>query len=117
MCKLLQHNGIPDKIVTIIRNSYKGLNFKVEHGGQLTEAFQVRTGVTDVLLSHTHKQGGSDADIKPRTGKARTSFIQLLNIWRSKDLSVKTKVRIFNTNVQGSSFVRSRNLENYSCHH
>uniref|UniRef100_A0A673LBT8 G protein-coupled receptor kinase n=1 Tax=Sinocyclocheilus rhinocerous TaxID=307959 RepID=A0A673LBT8_9TELE len=37
--KLLRHYGIPDKIVTIIRNSYEGLNCKVVHGGQLTEHF------------------------------------------------------------------------------
>ncbi len=48
--KLLRHYGIPDKIVTIIRNSYEGLNCKVVHGGQLTEAFQVRTGVRQGFL-------------------------------------------------------------------
>uniref|UniRef100_A0A673L9U4 G protein-coupled receptor kinase n=1 Tax=Sinocyclocheilus rhinocerous TaxID=307959 RepID=A0A673L9U4_9TELE len=48
--KLLRHYGIPDKIVTIIRNSYEGLNCKVVHGGQLTEAFQVRTGVRQGCL-------------------------------------------------------------------
>ncbi len=210
--KLFRHYGIPDKIVTIIRNSYEGLNCKVVHGGQLTEAFQVRTGVrqgcllspflfllaidwmmktsiaqsrhgiqwtpwtrlTDLdftdnlaLLSHTqqqmqemmtsvasasaqiglnihkgkskilktntastnpimldgdaleevdafiylgsiiNKQGGSDADVKAQIGKARTAFIQLRNIWRSKELSVKTKVRIFNTNVKAVLLYRA----------
>ncbi|VDO62065.1 unnamed protein product [Schistosoma margrebowiei] len=49
--KLLRHYGVPE-IVNIIRNSYDGLQCKVVHGGQLTDAFQVRTGVRqDCLLS------------------------------------------------------------------
>ncbi|VDO53967.1 unnamed protein product [Schistosoma margrebowiei] len=44
------------------------------------------------------EQGGSDADVKVRIGKARTAFLQL-NIWNSKQLSTNIKVTIFNTNV------------------
>ncbi|VDP28000.1 unnamed protein product [Schistosoma curassoni] len=40
--KLLRHYGVPEKIVHIIRNSYDGLQCKVEHGGQLTDAFQAK---------------------------------------------------------------------------
>ncbi|VDO99811.1 unnamed protein product [Schistosoma margrebowiei] len=202
--KLLRHYGVPEKIVNIIRNSYDGLQCKVVHGGQLTDAFQVRTGVRQgcllspflfllvvdwilktstsegkhviqwtarnqlddldfaddlALLSCTqeqmqmktasvaavctsvglnkHKgktkapnttrrtamqsllvkkledvesftylgsiideQGGSDADVKARIGKARVAFLQLKNIWSSKQLSTNIKVRIFNTNVK-----------------
>ncbi|VDO51651.1 unnamed protein product [Schistosoma margrebowiei] len=43
--KLLRHYGVPEKIVNIIQNSYDELQCKVVHGGQLTDAFQVRTGV------------------------------------------------------------------------
>ncbi|VDP25598.1 unnamed protein product [Schistosoma margrebowiei] len=46
------------------------------------------------------EQGGSDADVKARIGKTRTAFLQLMNIWNSKQLSTKIKVRIFNTNVK-----------------
>ncbi|VDO97832.1 unnamed protein product [Schistosoma curassoni] len=182
--KLLRHYGVPE-IVNIIQNSYDGLQCKVVHGGQLIDAFQVRTGVRQgcilspflfllvvdwimktstsegkqgiqwtaknqlddldfadhlVLLSHIHEQmqiktvsvaavsaslglnihkgktkilkfkaeninpitldgetledvesftylgsiideqGGSDADIKARIGKARAAFLQLKNI-------------------------------------
>ncbi|CAH8544655.1 unnamed protein product [Schistosoma intercalatum] len=48
--KLLRHYGVPEKIVNIIRNSYDGLQSKVVHGGQLTDAFQVRTGVRQGCL-------------------------------------------------------------------
>ncbi|VDP18616.1 unnamed protein product [Schistosoma margrebowiei] len=46
------------------------------------------------------EQGGSDADVKARIGKVRTAFLQLKNIWNSKQLSTNIKVRIFNTNVK-----------------
>ncbi|VDO99396.1 unnamed protein product [Schistosoma margrebowiei] len=35
-----------------------------------------------------------------RIGKARVAFLQLKNIWNSKQLSTNIKVRIFNTNVK-----------------
>ncbi|VDP25138.1 unnamed protein product [Schistosoma margrebowiei] len=41
--KLLRQCGVPEKIFNFIRNSYDGLQCKVVHGGQLTDAFQVRT--------------------------------------------------------------------------
>ncbi|VDP19979.1 unnamed protein product [Schistosoma margrebowiei] len=44
--------------------------------------------------------GGSDAEVKARIGKSRTAYLQLKNIWNSKQLSTNTKVRIFNTNVK-----------------
>ncbi|VDP41917.1 unnamed protein product [Schistosoma curassoni] len=48
--KLLRHYGVPEKIVNIIRNSCDGLQPKVVRGGQLTDAFQVRTGVRQGCL-------------------------------------------------------------------
>ncbi|VDO58708.1 unnamed protein product [Schistosoma margrebowiei] len=38
--------------------------------------------------------------IEARIGKARTAFLQLKNIWNSKQLSNNIKVIIFNTNVK-----------------
>ncbi|VDP45295.1 unnamed protein product [Schistosoma margrebowiei] len=55
------------------------------------------------LGSIIDEQGGSDADVKGRIGKARTTFLQLKNIWKSKQLSTNIKVRIFNTNVKAVS--------------
>ncbi|VDP32643.1 unnamed protein product [Schistosoma margrebowiei] len=52
------------------------------------------------LGSIIDEQRGSDADVKARIGKARTAFLQLKNIWNSKQLSTNIKVRIFNTNVK-----------------
>ncbi|VDP40305.1 unnamed protein product [Schistosoma margrebowiei] len=52
------------------------------------------------LGSIIDEQGGSDADVKARIGKARVAFLQLKNIWNSKQLSSNIKVRIFSTNVK-----------------
>ena len=49
--------------------------------------------------SNISKDGGSDRDIQVRIGKARTAFSILTPVWRSKLMSRKTKLRIFNTNV------------------
>ncbi|VDP39340.1 unnamed protein product [Schistosoma mattheei] len=48
--KLLRQYGVPEKIINIIRNSHDGLQCKVVYGGQLTDAFQVRTGVRQGCL-------------------------------------------------------------------
>ncbi|VDP42142.1 unnamed protein product [Schistosoma mattheei] len=48
--KLLRHYGVSEKIANIIRNSYDELQCKVVHGGQLTDAFRVRTGVRQGCL-------------------------------------------------------------------
>ena len=203
--RLLRHYGVPQKIVNVIRNSYEGMTCRVVHGQQLTDAFQVKTGVRQgcllspflfllaidwvmktsthqkrngiqwtlwdqledldfaddlALLSHTQqqmqektsivaatsariglnihkgkskvlkvnatnaapimledeaieevdsfiylgstvdKQGGTDADVKRRVGNARAAFQQLKNVWVSKHLSNKLKIRTFNTMVK-----------------
>ena len=43
------------------------------------------------------KDGGADKDIKARIGKARSAFLILKPVWRSKVISQSTKLRILNT--------------------
>ena len=50
--------------------------------------------------SIVNKQGGTDANINIRIGKARAAFLQLKSIWTSRKLSMNTKIRLFNTNVK-----------------
>ncbi|VDO89519.1 unnamed protein product [Schistosoma margrebowiei] len=40
------------------------------------------------LVTIIDEQGGSDADVKARIGKARVTFLQLKNIWNSRQLSL-----------------------------
>ncbi|VDP36338.1 unnamed protein product [Schistosoma margrebowiei] len=48
--RLPQHYGVPKKIVNIIQSSYDGLHCEIVHGGQLTESFEVKTGVRQGCL-------------------------------------------------------------------
>ena len=52
------------------------------------------------LGSIIDKNGGTDADVRARIGKARAVYLQLKNIWNSKVLSTSTKIRLFNSNVE-----------------
>ena len=52
------------------------------------------------LGSIVDKKGGTEADVKARVGKARSAFTQLKNIWKSGKISLRTKLRLFNSNVK-----------------
>ncbi|VDP85276.1 unnamed protein product [Schistosoma mattheei] len=49
------------------------------------------------LGSIINEHGGSDADVKARIGKPRAAYLQLRNIWNSKQLSTNTKLSEQNT--------------------
>ena len=203
--KILRHYGIPDKIVSLIKNLYDGMTCKIIHGSQLSEPFTITTGVRQgcllspllfllvidwimkrvterdkngiqwtmwkhledldfaddiALLSHRQVQmqakttklkeiaekiglkihsgktkilkintnsstpviidgrnieevtsftylgsiinseGGTDEDIKIRIQKARAAFIMMSRIWKSKEIGLRTKIRLFNSNVK-----------------
>ena len=51
------------------------------------------------LGSIVTSDGGADKDIKARLGKARGAFISLKNIWKTNDISRRTKMRIYNSCV------------------
>ena len=52
------------------------------------------------LGSKIDRLGGTDADVKARIGKARTAFLLLRNVWKSRQLNTRTKLRFFNSNVK-----------------
>ena len=203
--KLMAHYGIPKKFITIIMNTYTGMRSRILHDGQLTDPFDITTGVRQgcllspflfllavdwimkqttnnkrngiqwtlmeqlddldyaddiALLSHNHKQmeeklscleeraaetgliistkktkvlkanttnqaklkvkstpleevdsftylgsimdsqGGSEKDIICRIGKARTAFRMMSPIWRAGNITLNTKMRLFNSNIK-----------------
>ncbi|VDP41305.1 unnamed protein product [Schistosoma curassoni] len=57
------------------------------------EALEDATTLT-YLGSIIDEQGGSDADVKERIGKARATYLQLKNVWNSKQLSTNTKTSV-----------------------
>ena len=48
--KLMRHYGIPEKFVTIIKNTYDGTSSRVLHEGSLSDKFEVKTGVRQGCL-------------------------------------------------------------------
>nr|KAG5711574.1 hypothetical protein BaRGS_016756 [Batillaria attramentaria] len=203
--KLPRHYGVPGKIISLIQCTYQDMSCRIAHAGQLSESFEVKTGVRQgcllspflfllvidwimktttagrkngiqwtlwtqlddldfaddlALLSHSHSQmqdkttcleatsagtglkinrkktelmkinttantpvtvggepirevesfaylgsvvdgqGGTDRDVTARIGKARAAMVMLKNVWASKVVSIRTKLRIFNSNVK-----------------
>ncbi|VDP31512.1 unnamed protein product [Schistosoma margrebowiei] len=88
--------------LSIHKGKTKVLKVKAENNNPITLDGETLENVESFtyLGSIIDEQGGSDADVKARIGKARTAFLQLKNIWNSKQLSTNIKVRIFNTNVK-----------------
>ncbi|VDP48786.1 unnamed protein product [Schistosoma curassoni] len=63
------------------------------------------------------EHGGSDADENARIGKATAAYLQLKDIWESKQLSVSQhQGQSFQYKCQHSSSVWDGNLENYESH-
>ena len=62
-------------------------------------------GIEDVtsftyLGSVINTTGGADEDVLARIGKARSAFNTLSSIWRSREITTTTKLRIINSNVK-----------------
>ncbi len=74
---------------------------------------QRRWTTSHTFAASLNKQGGTDADVKARIGKARTAFLQLKNIRSSRDLTIKSKIRVFNTNVKSVLFWNMEEHCNY----
>ncbi|VDO77660.1 unnamed protein product [Schistosoma margrebowiei] len=67
------------------------------HKGKREDLEDVKTFT--YLGSIIDEQVGSDADMKARIGKARAAYLQLRNIWNSKQLSTNTKKEGITINV------------------
>ena len=75
-------------------NQGNNANFNI--GGDEIQDVEKFTYLGSIVSS----EGGTDQDIVARIGKATTAFHILRPIWRSRAISVKVKLRIFNTNVK-----------------
>nr|KAG5689204.1 hypothetical protein BaRGS_014860 [Batillaria attramentaria] len=112
---LLSHNQqqMQDKTTELATTSSQ-VGLKI-HGGK-TKILKINTASSDSITldgnpleeveaftylgSIIDRQGGTDADVRARIGKARAAFLQLRNIWNSKTISAHTKIRLFNSNVR-----------------
>ncbi|VDO95954.1 unnamed protein product [Schistosoma margrebowiei] len=92
--------------VAVGLNIHKGKSKVLRYNTACTDPITIdREDLEDVktftyLGSIIDEHGGSDADVNALIGNARAAYLQLRNIWNSKQLSTNTKVRIFNTNVK-----------------
>ena len=50
MWKLLRHYGVTKKIISLIRCTFQDMSCKITHTGQLSESFEVKTGVRQGCL-------------------------------------------------------------------
>jgi hypothetical protein len=46
------------------------------------------------------KEGGSMEDVRTKISKVNEAFNQLQKVWKSSDISLRTKLRIFNSNMK-----------------
>ncbi|VDO73198.1 unnamed protein product [Schistosoma curassoni] len=77
-------------------------NSPVTIDGEDLEGVKAFTYVGSIMDQH----GGSDADVKARIGKARAAYLQLTNIWNSKQLSLNPhQSHNFQYKCEGSSTV------------
>jgi len=53
------------------------------------------------LGSKVTKDGGTTQDVVQRIQKANGAFVQLYPVWRNNKISIRTKLRIFCSNVKG----------------
>ena len=107
------HQQMQDKTIELAAASLQvGLNI---HKGK-TKVLRINAASTDpvtlegnaleevetftYLGSVINKRGGTDADVRARIGKARVAFLQLKNIWSSRVLSSRTKIRLFKSNLK-----------------
>ncbi|VDP16936.1 unnamed protein product [Schistosoma margrebowiei] len=66
------------------------------------------------LGSIINEHGGFDADVKAPIDKTRSAYLQLRNIWNSKQLSINQhQSQNFQYKCQDSSSAWGGNLENY----
>ncbi|VDP47238.1 unnamed protein product [Schistosoma margrebowiei] len=99
-------NSVAVASETVGLNIHKGMSKVLRYNTACTDPITIDVEDLEDVKTFTYlgsiidEQGGSDADVKARIGKARAAYLQLRNIWNSKQLSTNNKARIFNTNVK-----------------
>ena len=108
-----RHSQMQDK-TTLLETTSAGTGLKVNR--KKTEMMKMNTTATAPITvggepirevesfvylgSVVDQQGGTDRDVTARIGKARATVVMLKNIWASRGISMRTKLRIFNSNVR-----------------
>ena len=112
---LLSHNHEQMQNKTkLLKDASQAIGLKI-HPGK-SKILKVKTVGTDNIMvgnnqlevvseftylgSIVDDKGGTGADIKARIGKARIAFSSLNKVWKDRNISRKTKIKLFNSNVK-----------------
>ena len=109
---IYSHRDIQSTTDKLVRNAAKvGLHVNKDKTKTMRNNCQtadpVKLGEQDIedvteftyLGAKVTKDGNTEAEIKTRINKARGAFAALKNIWKTKKISKKTKIRIFKSVV------------------
>lgn len=88
----LKINGSKTKVMRVNNKCLSPIKIKDQNLEEVTK-FTYLGSVISV-------DGGTEEDVTARIGKARSSFNMLNRIWKTKYISITTKLRIFNSNVK-----------------
>ncbi|VDO60965.1 unnamed protein product [Schistosoma curassoni] len=86
-------NNVAEASASVDLNIHKGKTNILEYNTENTNPITRDAETLDEVETFMHldsiigEQGKSDADVKAKIGKATTAFLQLNNIWNSKQLS------------------------------
>ncbi|VDP38589.1 unnamed protein product [Schistosoma curassoni] len=90
-------NSVAAASAAVGLNIHKGKSKILRHNTECTNLITIDGEDLEDVKSFTYlgsiidEHGGSDEDVKARIGKARAAYLQLKNIWNSKQLSTNTK--------------------------
>ena len=103
---------------TLGLNVNKGKTKIMKINSKNSSPVTVQREVLDEVQSFTYlgsivdTNGETDSDVRARTGKARAAFTVLNQIWKSREMSIQTKLHIFNSNFKTVNVcIRSRSSE------
>ncbi|VDP17706.1 unnamed protein product [Schistosoma margrebowiei] len=92
-------NSVAAASAAVGLNIHKGKSKVLRYNAGCTDPITIDGEYLEDVKTHTYlgsiidEHGGSDADVKARIGKARAAYLQLRNIWNSKQLSTNTKAK------------------------
>ena len=93
----LASTPMPKKTKTMRINSSQTDSIKITDNTKVEDTKDFTYfGSTCIVIT----SGGTDEDIKARKRKAQQAFAMLRPVWRSRALTTRTKLQIFNTNVK-----------------
>ncbi|VDP35274.1 unnamed protein product [Schistosoma margrebowiei] len=99
-------NSVAAASAAIGLNIHKGKSKILRYNTACTDPITIDgEDLEDVKSSIIDEHDGSDADVKARICKTRSAYLQLKNIWNSKQLSTNTKIAVHHLKQPSSPFI------------